>query len=101
MSLPSALRARSDTVGPSGWNCDHRYELEETYRYVPDKPVSCPISALGGLEDGITRDQLEGWREQTSAGFKLRMLDGDHFHLETDRSSLLRALAEDLQAFLQ
>ncbi len=69
----------------------------ETYIYEADEPLDCPISAFGGLRDEyVSRDQLEAWHEQTRASFSLRMFPGDHFYLNTDRSLLLRTLAQEL-----
>lgn len=69
----------------------------ETYVYAAEPPLPCPISAYSGLgDDYVNREELEGWREQTSAAFMLRMFPGDHFYLNTARPYLLQALAREL-----
>lgn len=69
----------------------------ETYVCEADEPLDCPITALGGLQDGyVSRENLEAWREQTQGLFSLRMFPGDHFYLNTDRTLLLRTLAQVL-----
>ncbi len=69
----------------------------ETYSYVEDKPLNCPISAFGGLQDAhVGRGRLEAWRVQTAAGFLVRMFPGDHFFINSDRALLMRVLAQDL-----
>jgi medium-chain acyl-[acyl-carrier-protein] hydrolase len=69
----------------------------DTYVYQPQPPLSCPISVFGGLEDPkADRDQLEGWREQTTAGFRVRMLPGDHFYLVNEWPRISDAVARDL-----
>jgi medium-chain acyl-[acyl-carrier-protein] hydrolase len=73
------------------------FELCETYAHEPEPPLACPISAYGGLQDaGVTREQLEGWREQTAGGFTLRMLPGGHFFVSTEEAALLRTLGQEL-----
>lgn len=69
----------------------------ETYVYEADRPLDCPISACGGLQDAVvSREHLEAWREQTSASFSLHMFPGDHFYLNTARPLLMRTLAQEL-----
>jgi medium-chain acyl-[acyl-carrier-protein] hydrolase len=73
------------------------FALCETYHYYPEPPLSCPITVLGGLRDhAITREELEAWREQTTASFRLRMLPGDHFFIRTAQALLFQLLAQDL-----
>jgi medium-chain acyl-[acyl-carrier-protein] hydrolase len=73
------------------------FELNETYRYRPAPPLACPISAFGGLADPtLTRADLDLWREQTSASFRLRMVAGNHFFLQSAQAALLQAIAQDL-----
>lgn len=71
--------------------------LCERYRYVPDEPLSCPISAFGGtLDDFVRRADLAGWRAETRAGFDLRMFPGGHFFLDRAKPRLLQAVADEL-----
>lgn len=74
----------------------------ETYVHEPDEPLAIPISAFGGAADNeVSREQLEGWRAQTSASFRLRIFAGKHFYLLGDaRTALLAALSDDLGALL-
>lgn len=69
----------------------------ETYSYQSEPSLECPIVAFGGLEDrDVTREEVASWREQTSAGFTLRMFPGDHFFLNTARHLVLQTLAREL-----
>ncbi len=78
------------------------FAMCETYRYQMDRPLDCPITAFGGLQDEyVSRAQLEAWREQTDASFKLRMFPGDHFFLNTVRPFLLRTIARELDQVMQ
>ena len=72
--------------------------VTETYTPTQEPPLDCPISAFGGLQDQmVSRDDLEGWRQQTTASFALRMFPGDHFFLQTAQPVLLQILARELQ----
>jgi medium-chain acyl-[acyl-carrier-protein] hydrolase len=69
----------------------------ETYRYTPEAPLDCGIAAFGGLDDRhVRREHLEGWREQTTGEFKLRMLPGDHFFLHSAQEVLLDIMFREL-----
>jgi medium-chain acyl-[acyl-carrier-protein] hydrolase len=73
------------------------FELIQTYTYEPGPPLTCPISAFGGLQDlDAGRDLLELWREQTTAAFSLQMLPGDHFFPHTARPILLESISRKL-----
>jgi len=67
----------------------------ETYTYRPEEPLDCPITAFGGEDDPwATQDELEAWREETSASFVTRRFPGGHFYLQQAEPRLLPALAE-------
>lgn len=69
----------------------------QTYLYSKEAPLDCKISCFGGLQDPrVNREELEGWRDQTSVSLSLRMFPGDHFFLRTTQSLLLQALSQDL-----
>lgn len=69
----------------------------QTYDYVQEPPLDCPITAFGGLKDDeVTREQLEPWRKQTAASFSLRMLPGDHFFINSAQPLLLELMSRDL-----
>ncbi len=77
------------------------FTVYETYTYSVEPPLSCPISAFGGLGDRkVSRDLLQGWRDQTSTSFELQMFDGDHFFLHTAQTALLRVLSQELYMLL-
>jgi len=67
------------------------------YVYSEEPPLDCPIRAYGGAQDpNVRREHLEGWAEQTTAAFALRVFPGGHFYLQTHRQEFLAALALDL-----
>jgi medium-chain acyl-[acyl-carrier-protein] hydrolase len=54
--------------------------VNEGYRYPPEPPLGVPITAFAATADPrADRDQVAAWRAQTSSGFTLRLLPGDHF----------------------
>jgi medium-chain acyl-[acyl-carrier-protein] hydrolase len=73
------------------------FEAVETYRYEEGRPLGCRVSAYGGLRDlAVAREHLDGWREQTTGDFVLRMFDGDHFFIHQSALQLLRVLNREL-----
>jgi medium-chain acyl-[acyl-carrier-protein] hydrolase len=76
-------------------------EMIEKYVYAPEPPLACPITVFGGTDDPTaTPSQLAEWRQQTSAGFKVRMFPGDHFFPKTSREAFVQAVREECQVFL-
>ena len=74
----------------------------ETYRYLEEPPLSCPMSAFGGTEDGtVSAESVAAWSKHTSNDFRLHMLAGDHFFLKGARAALLEAISLKLAAHLE
>jgi medium-chain acyl-[acyl-carrier-protein] hydrolase len=77
------------------------FTLCETYRYVAEEPLRCPISAFGGLQDDkVHYRELSAWRDQTQAAFRLRMFPGDHFFLRSAQGLLLHVVSQELGRLL-
>jgi surfactin synthase thioesterase subunit len=71
--------------------------LYRNYVYAEDERLSIPVRAYGGASDpNVRREHLEGWAEQTTASFALRVFPGGHFYLTAAREAFLAALEEDL-----
>jgi surfactin synthase thioesterase subunit/glycosyltransferase involved in cell wall biosynthesis len=71
--------------------------LYRSYVYAPEEPLALPLRAYAGAEDPqVGREDLAGWREQTSTSFELRLFAGGHFYLQEARAELLQALGRDL-----
>jgi medium-chain acyl-[acyl-carrier-protein] hydrolase len=78
------------------------FQIVETYTYVPEAPLDCPITVLGGLQDlKVPRARLAAWREQTTAPFSLRIMNGDHFFVNTAQSLIYRILAHELSEYIR
>jgi medium-chain acyl-[acyl-carrier-protein] hydrolase len=76
-------------------------QLLESYEYAEGEPLECPLSVFGGQQDGTVQPaQLEAWGAQTLGAFRLRMLPGNHFFLNTSRMALLQGIVEDLRVQL-
>lgn len=73
----------------------------ETYLYQPGDPLSCGISAFGGLGDeDIRPDEIAAWKAQTRGAFTVRMVPGGHLFLHSVPQLILPAVARDLLASL-
>jgi medium-chain acyl-[acyl-carrier-protein] hydrolase len=73
------------------------FELIGTYQYLPERPLSCPITAYGGLRDEkVSAIGLQAWKEQTSSAFRARMFPGGHFFIQN--RSFIGAFMQDLAA---
>lgn len=73
------------------------FEMTQTYRYVSEAPLPCPITVFGGIQDkAIPRDRLEAWKEQTESQFVLRMLPGGHFFIDTCEETLVAAVEQQI-----
>jgi surfactin synthase thioesterase subunit len=72
-------------------------KLIETYRYLPEGPLTCPILVFGGREDEeVPEASLRAWRDQTSASFSLRIFSGGHFFIHSAAEALLKELSAHL-----
>lgn len=66
------------------------FRAAETYDFRPAPPLRCPISAYGGLDDDeVIHEEVEAWEHHTSGPFRVEMFPGDHFFVESSRSSVM------------
>ena len=73
------------------------FSITDTYEYHAEPPLNCAITVFGGLGDvEVPREELDPWREQTTASFSLHMLPGDHFFLHTAQADVIRLITEKL-----
>jgi surfactin synthase thioesterase subunit len=71
--------------------------LYRNYIYHPGPPLEIPIIAYGGAADAsISPEQLDRWRDQTTASFTRREFEGGHFYIAENRDVVLEALRKDL-----
>lgn len=75
------------------------FEMAETYHYRPAAPLDCQITVFGGAQDRIvSRDELDGWREHTTADCSVRLIDGGHYLLDSAADELTRLISASLLA---
>jgi surfactin synthase thioesterase subunit len=73
--------------------------LLNSHVYRPGVTLSCPITVYGGDGDpGTTPASLDAWRRETSGPFRLVMLPGDHFFVDSRRAELVGDLAAAVAA---
>jgi medium-chain acyl-[acyl-carrier-protein] hydrolase len=74
------------------------FQVCQTYCYTEEPALDCPITAFGGLYDHeVTREMVGALREQTSSSFRLLMMPGDHFFVNSAQERILDILAQELQ----
>jgi medium-chain acyl-[acyl-carrier-protein] hydrolase len=72
-------------------------ELVETYKSPAGPVLSCPVIAMGGSDDrDVSPEELAGWASATTGPFKSMMFDGDHFFINSARTSFLHAVRREL-----
>ena len=77
-------------------------ELVESYTKPEGPTLSCPVVAMGGSDDpDVSPEELAGWRSTTTGPFKSLLLNGDHFFINSQRASLLRAIEVELAMISQ
>ncbi len=70
----------------------------EDYSYASDSLLSCPIIAVGGIDDHETsRTRLELWRNETDSYFELKMFEGGHFFINSAHKPLLQFVTRQLE----
>ncbi|MGH3764514.1 MAG: thioesterase II family protein [Pseudonocardiaceae bacterium] len=64
--------------------------LAETYVCRPQLPLSCPVTAFGGLLDvEVFPEDVHAWSQHTSGPFRAHLLPGDHFFVNTALGDVL------------
>src|SRR6202030_2132902 len=72
-------------------------ELCETYEYVDDSPLPCPITAFAGKDDDDeTSDKVREWNQQTTSRFSFHSMEGGHFFISSSEQEVLRLLKREL-----
>jgi medium-chain acyl-[acyl-carrier-protein] hydrolase len=71
--------------------------LCETYVFRAQAPLSCPVSAFGGLQDQeVPPEDVRAWSQHTTGPFRVHLLPGDHFFVNSARPDLLRLVVSEL-----
>lgn len=70
----------------------------ETYDFVDEPPLDCPIVAFGGASDPMAPvSDIEAWRRETTGSFASRIFPGEHFYLLQTPAPLLAEIATRLR----
>ncbi|MBZ0258351.1 hypothetical protein K8I31_19950, partial [bacterium] len=73
------------------------FTLYETYSYSEEAALGLPFSIFGGTNDkDIPKENLSPWAELTSAQTNIRMIEGNHFFINTAEKELLNFVVEDM-----
>jgi len=76
------------------------FQACQTYEYVDEPSLDCPLTVFGGLQDkDLTRSELDDWGKQTTSTCIVRMLPGDHLFINTDQTSILRTVVDELSRY--
>jgi len=76
-------------------------ELNETYLYYLEAPLSVPLTVFGGTSDPrVSQSNLEMWKDHASSSFSLKMFSGDHFFINTAKQQVLASLSAILMNIL-
>jgi medium-chain acyl-[acyl-carrier-protein] hydrolase len=77
------------------------FEACDTYEYVVERPLDCPITVFGARGDAsVTEGQLGEWGAQTSGPFDQVTLPGDRFYIHSYPDVLLAHLGSRLRRLL-
>jgi surfactin synthase thioesterase subunit len=78
------------------------FELLDTYQCSAPPALACGISVFGGSNDTtVNRAELEAWQVHTAVGTQVRIVEGGHLFLQSQRESLVAAVATDLGLSLE
>lgn len=70
------------------------FAINEHEPHVDGPPLSCPITAIRGVDDElVTANNLAAWRTHTTGPFAQFTFPGDHFYLMPQRTALLELLS--------
>jgi surfactin synthase thioesterase subunit/glycosyltransferase involved in cell wall biosynthesis len=72
--------------------------LYRNYIYHDEPPLLCPIHVYGGAADpNVTREHLDAWSGHTRGETSVKVFEGGHFFLQSNREEFLAALVSDLR----
>ena len=77
-------------------------EMFETYEYQREQPLTCALTAFGGIDDrAVLPMEVAGWERLTEGPFVLRLLPGSHFFIGPQRPVVLEAVTGALAPLLR
>ena len=95
--VPSTLFENADALQLTITLLRADSRLYRNYIYQPDAPLAIPIAVYGGAGDSsVAPEDLDRWRQQTTASFIRREFEGGHFYLQSNPDAVLEAVRRDL-----
>ena len=77
------------------------FSVEETYTYIDEHPLDCPISVFGGIDDkDVNYRHLLAWQKHSTCKFRLKMFPGGHFYIHDVKESLINTIIDDLKTVI-
>ncbi|MBP5942388.1 thioesterase [Streptomyces sp. LBUM 1476] len=74
------------------------FEVNETYRYVPEAALTTPLTVFGATHDPRADEhELRAWSGLTEAEFRLRIFDGGHFFVTPHAQALVTEMTGALR----
>lgn len=74
-------------------------QMDWAYEYEPDRPLDCPIAAVGGSADRMVPfAQVVAWNRHTSGTFRAKAVPGDHFFINSSAGELGQLILQGLRA---
>lgn len=69
------------------------FAMVEEYVYELGEPLNIPIHTFIGKEESYDHpNQIEGWREETTAESSVSWFEGGHFFIQTDTSRVIEKI---------
>jgi medium-chain acyl-[acyl-carrier-protein] hydrolase len=76
------------------------FAVVDTYEYLQEEPLDCPIHVFGGKEDReVPCEQLLSWRTQTRAEFTSRIFPGGHSYIQTALGKLIEDISNTTRRY--
>jgi len=69
------------------------------YKERKDK-IECDITVFSGKEDDIKLEELLKWRSHCSQGFKVHMIEGNHFFINSNIKSIMNIINSELNKYI-
>lgn len=74
------------------------FELVDRYRWSGRSPLDVPVTALSGADDpGVSLSDLEAWAMHTTGRSQLKVVEGDHFFVNTAVEEVIELVSRALE----
>jgi surfactin synthase thioesterase subunit len=75
------------------------FHLCGSYRAQDREPLDCPLLVMAGADDDLARDpeNLRSWAGEVTGPFRLEMVDGGHFFIDSRRDIVIGYVGSALE----